>query len=415
MEWGEFQELVKTIFASSYFESYGFEFGEDQIKYTLGKKTHIFSQQEYNEILASFSHYTKCPTFIYKQNELEVLLDPLETRFLQRFRNEGFICSDDFISYKIHTPSPELIMAFFSSVSIEEFRDYVRPLQIHPVLLRFDEREDVDIGLFDMLSKAIRASVSLKIVSSDNIPIDDLKKHANAFLFSLSYNTGVIFKLVYDKSNLSINRIRIVRRNRLSFDQIQTPKLFYNSELTEQYNLALSSSDAFIQFISFYHIMEYFFDDIYKNALISSVMEILQHPGFSSKEPREISKIIDIVKNKTKVAREEFQGSELEALELTIKEYVTMSELKSALLEYDSKSISYYSSNEVSFSKGDTIDLNDLSNDKLPKKIAARIYKTRNSLVHSKSNNTRVKERGIYHPFTDEKELTKEIIKRVGK
>ena len=45
----------------------------------------------------------------------------------------------------------------------------------------------------------------------------------------------------------------------------------------------------------------------------------------------------------------------------------------------------------------------------LPKKIAARIYKTRNALVHHKSNTARLKERGIYHPFKDEAELSNEI------
>jgi len=42
-------------------------------------------------------------------------------------------------------------------------------------------------------------------------------------------------------------------------------------------------------------------------------------------------------------------------------------------------------------------------------KIANRIYKTRNALVHSKSNDYIAKERGIYKPFKNNKELSKEI------
>lgn len=45
----------------------------------------------------------------------------------------------------------------------------------------------------------------------------------------------------------------------------------------------------------------------------------------------------------------------------------------------------------------------------LYKKIAARIYKTRNSLVHYKSNEISKKERGIYGPFVNNHELLKEI------
>ena len=75
----------------------------------------------------------------------------------------------------------------------------------------------------------------------------------------------------------------------------------------------------------------------------------------------------------------------------------------------DESLVSYYIHNEVSFSKGDTFDLNDIQNQKLYKKIAARIYKTRNSLVHCKSNETRLNERGIYQPFKNNQELLKEI------
>ena len=143
--------------------------------------------------------------------------------------------------------------------------------------------------------------------------------------------------------------------------------------------------------------------------MISSVKEILLHPGFSAKKPKDISKIINVVQQKTKIAKEGFQGSELEALELTIKAFISTEELLANLCEYDPALIGYYKTHEVSFSNGDTVNFEDVLNEKLPKKIAARIYKTRNSLVHSKSNNTRVKDRGIYHPFSDEKELAKEI------
>ena len=105
--------------------------------------------------------------------------------------------------------------------------------------------------------------------------------------------------------------------------------------------------------------------------------------------------------------------TELEALELTIKRFVSLEQLHEDLVNYRPDLIAYYKSHEISFSNGDAIDLDnytsDKSSDKLPKKIAARIYKTRNALVHHKSNTARLKERGIYHPFKDEAELSNEI------
>jgi hypothetical protein len=409
MEWKAFQELVQIMIPRSYNGSSMVEYEDEQIRYTIGEKTYVYSHQDYDENLSKYSLYVNGSTYIFNQNEIEILLEPLDPRFGLRFQDEGISVSDESISYRIQPPSPELTLAFLSSISRDEIRDYRRPVPMRFGMQRYSERENADVSLFDILIRVTRASLSLKIVSSESISIEKLKKHANAFLFNLSYNTGITFKLIFNIADLSFDRSRVARRRRLRPEEIETPKLFYNTELTEQYNLALSSSDSFIQFISYYHIMEYFFDDVYNGALISSVKEILQHPGFSSKKPKEISKIIDLVQKKTKVAREEFQGSELEALELTIKAFIPIEELRSSLSEFDPALINYYKTHEVSFSNGDTIDLNDLLNEKLPKKIAARIYKTRNSLVHSKSNNTRVKERGIYHPFTDENELTNEI------
>jgi len=55
------------------------------------------------------------------------------------------------------------------------------------------------------------------------------------------------------------------------------------------------------------------------------------------------------------------------------------------------------------FSKGDAIDLSDFSNPKLFKKVVAKIYKTRNSIIHSKSG-----DKAVYSPFKDDKDLEME-------
>lgn len=155
--------------------------------------------------------------------------------------------------------------------------------------------------------------------------------------------------------------------------------------------------------------MEHFYEDVYNEDMLKSVQKIIQHPRFSVKRKKDLVEIVDLVKKKTRQSKEEFQGSELEALELTLKKFVSIAEINNNLAELDESLVDYYALNEVSFSKGDTINLRDFSNEKMYKKLAARIYKTRNSLVHSKSNESRKSERGIYKPFKDGKELSKEI------
>jgi hypothetical protein len=407
MEWAGFQKIVEILFPRS--SNLDFVFEASQIKYTIEKTTYVYTLQEFDATISNLSLYTKNPTYIYKSSELEVLIDPLEPRAGARFQDESLNISDDTVSYKIASPSPELILAILSSIPEEDIRNYRRLLPSRFFLQRYNESEAGDIKLFDLILRVMRVSLSLKISSVTNMPFSILQRYANSFLFNLSYNTSTVFKLTLDISELSFSRERIAPRRFLRVEEMGTPKLFYTNELTEQYNLALSSSDPFIKFIAYYHIMEYFFDDVYNGALISSVKEVLLHPGFSAKKPKEINKIIDIVRRKTKITKEEFQGTELEALELTIKTFISMEQLHTSLYEYEPKLINYYKTHEVSFSNGDAVDLSDFSNERLPKKIAARIYKTRNSLVHSKSNNSKIKERGIYRPFTDDKELTSEI------
>lgn len=409
MDWSTFQGLVQRIIPRSLSEALFLEFEDEQIIMRVGEKTIICSRHEYEEMRLSLSSFNSEATYIYNNNELEILLNPLEPRFGSRFQEDVIELSSESISYSIQEPSNELILTFLTSFPNNEIREYRRSLPPRYLFQRLTENGNEEIDIFDILIRLTRVTLALKIVSNENLSFETLKLHANSFLFNLAYNTEATYKLVFDISDFSVVRNHVFFRRGLNPSEIEPPKLFYHSELTEHYNLALSSDNSFIQFISYYHIMEYFFDDVYNEALISSVRDVLQHPGFSSKKPKEISRLIDVIQKKTKVTKEEFLGSELEALELTLKQYVSMEELKISLSEFDSDLINYYRTHEVSFSKGDTIDLGDTSNDKLPKKVAARIYKTRNSLVHNKSNNTRLKDRGIYHPFSNEKELTNEI------
>lgn len=209
-------------------------------------------------------------------------------------------------------------------------------------------------------------------------------------------------------SGIPSDSVRNYRRI-LSSRMINVRTLRNDAGEIEQYNLSLTSEDPFIKFIGYYHILEYFFDAVYTDELINSVKDIILHPGFSTKKPKEINKIIDTVRKKTRANQDAFQGTELEALELTIKRFVSLEQLHEDLANYRPDLIAYYKSHEISFSNGDAIDLDNYTSDKLPKKIAARIYKTRNALVHHKSNTARLKERGIYHPFKDEAELSNEI------
>lgn len=151
--------------------------------------------------------------------------------------------------------------------------------------------------------------------------------------------------------------------------------------------------------------MEYFYEESNKEGVVNNVKEILPDPGFSTKRKKDIMKLVDLINKKR---TESTVGSELEALELTLIKYIDIEKITEKLNEIDEGIIEYYKNNTVNFSNGDAIDL--IGDKKhIFKKLANRVYKTRNSLVHSKLNEVRLNERGIYKPFKYSKALLKEI------
>lgn len=266
-----------------------------------------------------------------------------------------------------------------------------------------------DKDIFSLIKMLIRLPAVVHIETSIPKSREKLQKFANSYLFNIAYNFDSVFKAVTDIEDLFPQRSILTRRRHHKISDLMPPQLLYQEQLVEQYYMALTSEDPFVKFIGFYHIMEYFYEEVYNEDILKSVQHIIQHPGFSAKRTKDIAKIVDLIKKKNRLNKQEFQGSELEALELTLKKFVNLSELVNDLTEFNDSIVEYYRLTETSFSKGDAIDLRDVSNEKLYKKLAARIYKTRNSLVHSKSNESRLSERGVYNSFTNNKELAKEI------
>lgn len=59
---------------------------------------------------------------------------------------------------------------------------------------------------------------------------------------------------------------------------------------------------------------------------------------------------------------------------------------------------------KVTFAAGDEVDLRDSDTSLVFKKLAGRIYRTRNSIVHSKES-----DKARYTPFRDDRILVKEV------
>lgn len=404
MEWDEFIDKVKFIL-KRFNKEFNIDYSEDSISYTVGEKSYEFSKSYYNNItndamksdLSQFTVLTNnsYEVIIYQTNKMVRRLLPYKLE--ERIVSTNIKDSMNNIEYKFQEISDVMVWNIIKEIDLESLK---RTFMIFPPRLRGDEGEN----LFNLLRVCFRNPYSLIVSYKKDIDKNKLNDYINSFLFNFCYNYGYSFRIMNSLDELLNIRYRN-KNSSYKSEELDAPRLLYKQDLTEQYHMAVSSEDPFVQFIGFYHIMEYFYEEIYKEGVVNNVKEILLDPGFSTKRKKDIMKLVDLINKKR---TESTVGSELEALELTLRKYIDIEKIIEKLNEIDEDIIEYYKNNKVNFSNGDAIDL--IGDKKhIFKKLANRVYKTRNSLVHSKSNEVRLNERGIYKPFKDSKALLKEI------
>lgn len=412
MDWVEFCQKISEIL-KPWKRKLLFGYDDNKIIYTIAAQEYQYTIEDFNQLKQNAEHYDFKRYSICDGNTYESIVDlpDIDSRRLFSMGFEDKLSEltvrdeDANISYSFCEVSEELIWYIVKDYDITK-RVFMRfPSSV------FDRKCETlpEKDLFSLIQMITRLPLAVYIESNSAKSREQLQRYAKSFLFNIAYNFDFVFKAVTEIDDLFPQRTPLNRRRIHNVAELMAPQLSYKEELVEQYYMALASEDPFVKFIGFYHIMEHFYEEVYNEDIFKSVQYIIQHPGFSSKRTKDIVKIVDLIKKKTRQSKEEFQGSELEALELTLKKFVDISELINDLTEFNSSIVDYYKTSEVSFSKGDTIDLRDISNEKLYKKLSARIYKTRNALVHSKSNEGRANERGIYKPFDNSQELLMEI------
>ncbi|MFR2892475.1 hypothetical protein [Peptoniphilus grossensis] len=404
MEWDEFIDKVKFILRR-FNKEFNIDYSEDSISYIVGEKSFEFSKSDYNNIsndamksdLSQFtvSNNNSYEVIIYQTNKMIRRLLPY--KFEERIISTNIKDSMNNIEYKFQEISDVMVWNIIKEIDLESLK---RTFMIFPPRLREDEGEN----FFNLLRVCFRNPYSLIVSYNKDIDKNKLNDYINSFLFNFCYNYGYSFRIMNSLDELLNIRYRN-KNSSYKSEELDAPRLLYKQDLTEQYHMAVSSEDPFVQFIGFYHIMEYFYEEIYKEGVVNNVKEILLDPGFSTKRKKDIMKLVDLINKKR---TESTVGSELEALELTLRKYIDIEKIIEKLNEIDKDIIEYYKNNKVNFSNGDAIDL--IGDKKhIFKKLANRVYKTRNSLVHSKSNEVRSNERGIYKPFKGSKALLKEI------
>jgi len=303
------------------------------------------------------------------------------------------------VEYELSEPSDEYVVFLLYKLSrIGPIRTFFRA-RIGPARRLVDENRTYTI--FEVARYSIR-QWSIKIKTQKKKTYQDLSEFSTSFTFHLSYNLdAAIIPVRYFEEAY---RFSAVSERRSRPEEIVAPRRLYIADLVYHYQMAVSAEGPFLEFISYYHVFEHFFEAIFQDDLIEKVKSSITHPDFSYRRKKDIQQLIKHVSSALKFRNEQVTFSEHEALRLTLSRFVDLSELKQKIKEYDPTLLAYYSSTQVPFSTADKVDFDSADTERTLGNLASRIYKTRNALVHSKDG-----DKSRYTPFRDDRDLIKEI------
>ncbi|MFF2597262.1 methylamine utilization protein MauJ [Priestia megaterium] len=253
-----------------------------------------------------------------------------------------------------------------------------------------------EISLLNMMRSTVRCN-TLKI-TKQNKSLINLDDAVESFYYTYMCNMDKPIKLYSIEDIIGIPN----RKQGVGNNDFEAPKRKYNSDLMDYYNLAISSEDPFVTFISYYHIIEYYFDEVYREQQINTLRASITAPKFSYKDDDQLYNIIKKINKDNQFIRENGSGSERPSLNYVLHKFIyDLDDYKKRLSDEE---LSFYQNHNVSFSAGDIINWSKDKN-KILNAISNRIYKTRNALIHSKSSKKEV----TYHPYLHKTELEKEI------
>lgn len=345
-------------------------------------------------------------TALFSDTIYEVLIQEESPSHFRRFREDRLCVTeqDDGLEYELSPASDAYLVWLLSTVSTaREMRDlgfgFVSPMRLERIRAEIESCTPFQA----LRALSVHRFLTLKIRSKAKTSARRFQLLGSSFLFHIAFNLDIaLVQVRYLEEVSSRGRINRMRRSRI--DELDPPRRSYNEDLVAHYILAVSTDSPSVQFLSYYHVLEHFFEAIFNDELVEKIKAKITHPSFSYRRKKDVATLIDQIKKSLQIRSETITFSEFEALRLTLARYVDIPELTSKLNEYSPALLEYYRATEVPFSKAPTVDLTSHDRETILKHLGRRIYATRNALVHSKDGD---KQR--YTPFKDERALLNEV------
>lgn len=402
MTFVEFADRIKSIF-----QNWNVIIDDNTIKISrpdIVDRSFIFSIEEFNRLLdANKKNASSNSLEIYIDKYYEVLLQSDSFRYILDDESKDYHDTINNVTYHHGPISENLVFWLLYNGDLEMLNILLRRPRSNMHMTINENFHDGDNSLIDYISQCIlRRYSSLVIKTESSISLAKAQSYMYSYIYTYIYNRQDSLYPIFDISSLFPQR-----RYRKRIGDFEYPKKIYNQELISYYNEAISSTILPHKYLSFYHILEYFYENIFMEDQISKAREIITDAGFSHKRNKDIAKLIKSIQSKA--IDKEVAINEKTALSLLIQKHIPQEQLKEKLTARYGQEYLDLLKHNVEFSDGNAIIFSNIEPKQYIDSLTGRIYKTRNAIVHSKESFTESKRNNKYQPIKNDSELFQEI------
>jgi len=348
----------------------------------------VFTNDKLRDLIVNQQVFAFNETMMYNSKYFELLLNFEDKKLPDHVYKslKAYQYSYDDVSYKIGKPSNEFTLFMLKKLFTDNQNFNLQDLNTFKSETEFrinryfaETRKNRQLPDLIGLIKEILPQFNTMVVETEqSFDLDKFQNYAFSTLFQLSYkhNYTISPVLIWDSFVKSMN-IFPYRKT------YQLDNLILIKDLVLFYQKGISSQSLEHRYLSFYHIIEYF----YKIE-------------FEAEQDKRVS---------NGQSRKNF--NERDALKLVLKKYIIdLAELKTDINFVNSNLLYFFKTSTLDFSDSSPINFDDTDNDRVIGSIKERIYTVRNAIVHSKEEpTTSLNPAKMFVPFRDEKKLVNDI------
>lgn len=292
--------------------------------------------------------------------------------------HEGHPYEIDNLRFEVGNPTENYSLFLGFSRGLDPYHQQVLKINLGKLALI---KSDISFQEFiDIINKILKLK-TLVIRSTSILDNNEFLRLAKSYLFYVAYTRNSSISL---RTNLEVYS-RLVPLSYYYYGKYIINQDL-NEELVDYYKRGVASEDPFIQFISFYHIMEYFYEIVFEEF---KTRKVDKNEGFKGKG----NELKNIVKNKNL--------NEKKKLFLVLLKFIELDELKEQLDVLGKDFYTHLTNDFVKFANAKPVN-----EENFHETLADRIYTIRNALVHRKENH---KEKYLPYKTEHKEELKMEI------